>query len=99
MAEWISAKDQTPEPGKTVLCYYQYEISGMKNFSLMLGCYVEVEGWHRVCTSGYHYANYIEPLDVLYWIELPELPIDELKPDDYCSNAERKENKNNGTHQ
>ena len=74
MAEWISAKDQTPEPGKTVLCYYQYEISGMKNFNLMLGCYVEGEGWHRVCTSGYHYANYIEPLDVLYWIELPELP-------------------------
>lgn len=74
MAEWISAKDQPPEPGKTVLCYYQYEISGMKNFNLMLGCYAEGEVWHRVCTSGYHYANYIEPLDVLYWIELPELP-------------------------
>jgi len=29
----------------------------------------------------------------------PGLPIDELKPDDYCSNAKRKENKNNGTHQ
>ena len=46
----------------------------VKNFNLMLGCYVEGEGWHRVCTSGYHYDSFIEPLDVLYWIELPELP-------------------------
>ena len=74
MNEWISARDRTPEPGKTVLCYYQYEISGMKHFNFMFGCYVEGEGWHRVCTSGYHYGSYIEPLDVLYWIELPQLP-------------------------
>ena len=57
MNEWISARDRTPEPGKTVLCYYQYEISGMKHFNFMFGCYVEGEGWHRVCTSGYHYGT------------------------------------------
>ena len=33
MNEWIRAKDQTPKPDKTVLCYYQYEISGMKHFN------------------------------------------------------------------
>ena len=92
MNEWISARDRTPEPGKTVLCYYQYEISGMKYFNFMFGDYDN--GWHRVCTTGYRYDSYIEPLDVLYWIELPELPIDELKPDDYCSRAKRRENIN-----
>ena len=50
MNEWIRAKDQTPKPDKTVLCYYQYEISGMKHFNFMFGCYVEGDGWHRVCT-------------------------------------------------
>ena len=74
MDKWINARERTPEPEKTVLCYYHYEISGMKYFNFMFGCYVEGEGWHRVYTSKYHYANYIEPLDVLYWIELPELP-------------------------
>lgn len=92
MNEWIRAKDQTPKPDKTVLCYYQYEISGMKHFNFMLGDYDN--GWHRVCTTGYRYDSYIEPLDVLYWIELPGLPIDELKPDDYCSNAKRREDTN-----
>ena len=72
MAEWISARDRTPEPGKTVLCYYQYEISGMKHFNFMFGDYDN--GWHRLCTTGYHYDSCIEPLDVLYWIELPQLP-------------------------
>ena len=72
MNEWIRAKDRTPEPGKTVLCYYQYEISGMKYFNFMFGDYDN--GWHRVCTTGYRYDNYIEPLNVLYWIELPQLP-------------------------
>ena len=72
MNEWISAKDRTPEPGKTVLCYYQYEISGMKYFNFMFGDYDN--GWHRLCTTGYHYDSCIEPLDVLYWIELPQLP-------------------------
>ena len=94
MNEWISARDRTPEPGKTALCYYQYEISGMKHFNFMFGCYVEGEGWHRVCTTGYRYDSYIEPLDVLHWIELPGLPYDELKPDDYCSRAKRRENIN-----
>ena len=74
MDKWINARERTPEPEKTVLCYYQYEISGMKYFNFMFGCYVEGEGWHRVCTSGYHYDSCIEPLDALYWIELPELP-------------------------
>lgn len=29
-----------------------------------------------------------------HWHPLPGLPIDELKPDDYCSRAQRRENIN-----
>lgn len=75
ITEWISTRDRTPEPGKAVLCYYQYEIFGMKCFNLVFGCFVKGEGWHRVFTTEeYNYDTLTEPLDVLYWIELPQLP-------------------------
>ena len=79
---WISVKDRLPENDNHVLCCTETK-KGMKN--VIIGYYMN-GAWRCGMNSN-----------VTHWMPLPELPglpIDELKPDDYCSRAKRKEDIN-----